>query len=146
MWKGFTVFAGFSDKQKGNKLKEESSARLHVLQLDVSSESDVQNVYQYVNKNLPSNAPGMNKIYEFFVLLPLQKKNFQVGTLLLFEFQYWYLSVCRLMGIGEQYDMGSPWRIRMAAHVRVQKIDRRKFNERHSIHSSFLTIDSKMPR
>ncbi|KAK7605255.1 hypothetical protein V9T40_007113 [Parthenolecanium corni] len=56
---GFTIFAGFTDKQKGTKLKEESSARLHILQLDVTSEKDIREAFIYVHKNLPANAPGL---------------------------------------------------------------------------------------
>lgn len=52
------MFAGYADINKGWKLKEESSARLHVLQLDVTSEKDIHDVYTYINKNLPSGAAG----------------------------------------------------------------------------------------
>lgn len=58
LFQGFTIFAGFSDKQNGAKLKEESSARLHVIQLDVTSEKDIKEAFIYIHKNLPANAPG----------------------------------------------------------------------------------------
>ena len=60
--KGFTVFAGFSTKVESEeamqKLKQEASGRLHILQLDVTSEHDIHSTFLYVNENLPDGAPG----------------------------------------------------------------------------------------
>lgn len=42
------------------KLKQEASGRLHVLQLDVTSEHDIHSTFLYVNENLPDGAPGYN--------------------------------------------------------------------------------------
>ncbi|XP_076620232.1 D-beta-hydroxybutyrate dehydrogenase, mitochondrial isoform X3 [Colletes latitarsis] len=60
---GFTVFAGFSTKEENEdvmqKLKQEASGRLHVLQLDVTSEHDIHSTFLYVNENLPDGAPGL---------------------------------------------------------------------------------------
>ena len=60
--KGFTVFAGFTSKAENEeameKLKQEASGRLHVLQLDVTSEHDIHSTFLYVNENLPDGAPG----------------------------------------------------------------------------------------
>ncbi|XP_051166037.1 D-beta-hydroxybutyrate dehydrogenase, mitochondrial [Leptopilina boulardi] len=60
---GFTVFAGFSNKaeneEAAQKLKEESSGRLHILQLDVTSEHDIHSTFLYVNENLPDGSPGL---------------------------------------------------------------------------------------
>lgn len=59
---GFTVFAGFQNVE-GNadaeELKEECSARLHVLQLDVSSETQVLAASLYAVEHLPDGAPGL---------------------------------------------------------------------------------------
>ncbi|XP_076676233.1 D-beta-hydroxybutyrate dehydrogenase, mitochondrial isoform X2 [Andrena cerasifolii] len=61
--KGFTVFAGFTSKAENEeamqKLKQEASGRLHVLQLDVTSEHDIHSTFLYVNENLPDGAPGL---------------------------------------------------------------------------------------
>ncbi|KAL0106292.1 hypothetical protein PUN28_016186 [Cardiocondyla obscurior] len=60
---GFTVFAGFSNKTENEdimqKLKEHASGRLHVLQLDITSERDIHSTFLYVNENLPDGAPGL---------------------------------------------------------------------------------------
>ncbi|KAG7198205.1 hypothetical protein KM043_005614 [Ampulex compressa] len=60
---GFTVFAGFSSKTENEeamqKLRKQSSGRLHVLQLDVTSERDIHSTFLYVNENLPDGAPGL---------------------------------------------------------------------------------------
>ncbi|XP_034937166.1 D-beta-hydroxybutyrate dehydrogenase, mitochondrial [Chelonus insularis] len=60
---GFTVFAGFQDKleneDKVEKLKKEASGRLHILQLDITSERDIHSTFLYVNENLPDGAPGL---------------------------------------------------------------------------------------
>ncbi|XP_065225901.1 D-beta-hydroxybutyrate dehydrogenase, mitochondrial [Planococcus citri] len=56
---GFTVYAGFAEKNKAAKLKEESSARLHILQLNVTSDSDIKAAYDYVHKTLPSGVSGL---------------------------------------------------------------------------------------
>lgn len=59
---GFTVFAGFQSAT-GNpiahELKEESSGRLHVLQLDVSSETQILAASLYAVEHLPDGAPGL---------------------------------------------------------------------------------------
>lgn len=60
--KGFTVFAGFNNKNENEameKLKQEASGRLHVLQLDITSEHDIHSTFLYVNENLPDGAPGL---------------------------------------------------------------------------------------
>ncbi|XP_015126738.1 D-beta-hydroxybutyrate dehydrogenase, mitochondrial [Diachasma alloeum] len=60
---GFTVFAGFQNasenEEKVQSLKEAGSGRLHVLQLDVTSELDIHSTFLYVNENLPDGAPGL---------------------------------------------------------------------------------------
>ncbi|XP_071440381.1 D-beta-hydroxybutyrate dehydrogenase, mitochondrial-like [Hetaerina americana] len=64
---GFTVFAGFedtgtersSDCTTTSALKEQSSGRVHILQLDVSSEEQIQKVKEYVQDNLPRGASGI---------------------------------------------------------------------------------------
>ncbi|XP_063243436.1 D-beta-hydroxybutyrate dehydrogenase, mitochondrial [Bacillus rossius redtenbacheri] len=57
---GFTVFAGFAALgDRSRRLKEAASGRLHVLQLDVSRESDVQAALQYVLAHLPPGAAGL---------------------------------------------------------------------------------------
>lgn len=66
--KGFTVFAGFNTKVENKeimqKLRQEASGRLHILQLDVTSEHDIHSTFLYVNENLPDGAPGL-KLYFF---------------------------------------------------------------------------------
>jgi len=56
------VFAGFEDKDTGStsakKLKEESSGRLHLLQLDVTSEKQILAAADYVKENLPHGTSG----------------------------------------------------------------------------------------
>ncbi|XP_066999152.2 D-beta-hydroxybutyrate dehydrogenase, mitochondrial [Anabrus simplex] len=58
---GFTVYAGFlnKDSDDAKKLKEESSGRLHLLQLDVTSEKEIQAAAEYVKQNLPPGATGL---------------------------------------------------------------------------------------
>ncbi|XP_018322269.1 D-beta-hydroxybutyrate dehydrogenase, mitochondrial [Agrilus planipennis] len=59
---GFTVFAGFqnaADNPLAQELKEESSGRLHVLQLDVSSETQILAASLYAVEHLPDGAPGL---------------------------------------------------------------------------------------
>ncbi|KAI4457836.1 short-chain dehydrogenase/reductase family 9c [Holotrichia oblita] len=59
---GFTVFAGFQsidDNPYADDLKEESSGRLHVLQLDVSSETQVLAASLYIVEHLPDDASGL---------------------------------------------------------------------------------------
>lgn len=62
-FQGFTVFAGFTNKAENEeimqKLKDDASGRLHVLQLDVTSERDIHSCFLYVNENLPDGAPGL---------------------------------------------------------------------------------------
>ncbi|KAG8315605.1 (2R,3R)-2,3-butanediol dehydrogenase [Homalodisca vitripennis] len=51
---GFTVLAGFQgNDEKACKLKEESSGRLHVLQLDTTSETQILQALQYVKDHIP---------------------------------------------------------------------------------------------
>ncbi|RZF32645.1 hypothetical protein LSTR_LSTR004073 [Laodelphax striatellus] len=57
---GFTIFAGFqSNENLASKLKDESSGRLHVLKLDITSESDLQDALSYVKEHLPDKSPGL---------------------------------------------------------------------------------------
>lgn len=59
---GFTVFAGFqntSDSPGAEELKEICSGRLHVLQLDVSSETQILAASLYAVEHLPDGAPGL---------------------------------------------------------------------------------------
>jgi len=59
---GFTVFAGFHnavDNPVADELKEESSGRLHVLQLDVSSETQILASSLYVTAHLSDAADGL---------------------------------------------------------------------------------------
>ncbi|XP_054272969.1 D-beta-hydroxybutyrate dehydrogenase, mitochondrial [Macrosteles quadrilineatus] len=51
---GFTVIAGFPVKdEKSAKLKEESSGRLHIIQLDPTSESQILQAVLYVKNHIP---------------------------------------------------------------------------------------------
>ncbi|XP_061173524.1 D-beta-hydroxybutyrate dehydrogenase, mitochondrial-like [Saccostrea echinata] len=54
---GFIVYAGVLSKDGtgAKKLKSKSSKRLHVLQLDVTSEKDIKEVVTYINANTKSN-------------------------------------------------------------------------------------------
>lgn len=56
------MFAGFQNAA-GNpiahELKEESSGRLHVLQLDVASETQILAASLYAVEHLPDGAPGL---------------------------------------------------------------------------------------
>ncbi|XP_060523898.1 D-beta-hydroxybutyrate dehydrogenase, mitochondrial [Cylas formicarius] len=59
---GFTVFAGFqnaADSTMSGELKEVCSGRLHVLQLDVTSERDILAASLSIVENLPDGAPGL---------------------------------------------------------------------------------------
>jgi 3-hydroxybutyrate dehydrogenase len=59
---GFTVFAGFqnaADNPIAEELKEECSGRVHVLQLDVSSETQILAASLYAVEHLPDGAPGL---------------------------------------------------------------------------------------
>ncbi|XP_046399049.1 D-beta-hydroxybutyrate dehydrogenase, mitochondrial-like [Ischnura elegans] len=66
---GFTVFAAFEDTggEKSSSelttttsaLKEQSSGRVHVVQLDVSSEEQIHKVKEYIQENLPRGATGV---------------------------------------------------------------------------------------
>lgn len=58
---GFTVFAGFqrAETPAGDQLKLDCSGRLHVLQLDVSSETQVLAASLYVVEHLPQGAQGL---------------------------------------------------------------------------------------
>jgi hypothetical protein len=66
------VFAVFQDKDKGSKsakkLKEESSGRLHLLQLDVTSEKQILAAAAYVKENLPHGTSGKIGRTKFFFL------------------------------------------------------------------------------
>lgn len=51
---GFTVIASFEGKNdKALKLKEESSGRLHTIQLDISSETQILEAVRYVKEHIP---------------------------------------------------------------------------------------------
>lgn len=56
------MFAGFQDKDRGSesakKLKKDSSGRLHILQLDVTSEKQILAAAAYVKENLPHGTSG----------------------------------------------------------------------------------------
>ncbi|KAJ8984264.1 hypothetical protein NQ317_007497, partial [Molorchus minor] len=59
---GFTVFAGFQNvagNPAAEELKEVCSGRLHVLQLDVSSETQILAASLYAVEHLPDGAPGL---------------------------------------------------------------------------------------
>ncbi|KAK7863997.1 hypothetical protein R5R35_000104 [Gryllus longicercus] len=59
---GFTVYACFTETQgneEARKLKEESSGRLHIVQLDVASEEQILAAADYVKNNLPQGAIGL---------------------------------------------------------------------------------------
>lgn len=59
---GFTVFAGFQDSEHplAEELKEECSARMHVLQLDVTCETDILAASLYACEHLPDyTTPGL---------------------------------------------------------------------------------------
>ncbi|XP_056647611.1 D-beta-hydroxybutyrate dehydrogenase, mitochondrial [Diorhabda carinulata] len=59
---GFTVFAGFqnaSTSSAAEELKEVCSGRLHVLQLDVASETQILAASLYAVEHLPDGAPGL---------------------------------------------------------------------------------------
>lgn len=59
---GFTVFAGFQDIETdlANELKEVCSARTHILQLDVTSETDVLAASLYAVDHFPDyTTPGL---------------------------------------------------------------------------------------
>lgn len=57
------MFAGFQNasenEDKVESLRETGSGRLHVLQLDVTSQLDIHSTFLYVNENLPDGAPGI---------------------------------------------------------------------------------------
>lgn len=65
------MFAGFQDKDKGSKsarkLKDESSGRLHTLQLDVTSEKDILEAAAYVKENLPHGTSGKMERMKLFL-------------------------------------------------------------------------------
>ncbi|XP_049845791.1 D-beta-hydroxybutyrate dehydrogenase, mitochondrial-like [Schistocerca gregaria] len=58
---GFTIFAGFTNANDsvGQKLREEASGRLHLLQLDVTSEADIRAAVALVRQKLPSPSAGV---------------------------------------------------------------------------------------
>lgn len=54
IFQGFTVIAGFTNiDDKSSKLKEESSGRLHVIQLDTTSETQIVEAVKYVKEQFP---------------------------------------------------------------------------------------------
>jgi hypothetical protein len=65
------VFAGFQDKDRGSesakKLKEDSSGRLHILQLDVTSEKQILEAAAYVKDNLPHGTSGKVERVKLFL-------------------------------------------------------------------------------
>lgn len=53
------MFAGFQGNEDlSSKLKDESSGRLHVLKLDITSETDLQRTASYIKDHLPRGANG----------------------------------------------------------------------------------------
>ncbi|CAB3377377.1 Hypothetical predicted protein [Cloeon dipterum] len=58
---GFTVYAGCLrvESETAAKLKSESSGRLHLIKLDVTSESDIKAAVNYIKKNLPHSQAGI---------------------------------------------------------------------------------------
>lgn len=54
------MFAGFRNKtnEEAEKLKQSSSARLQLVQLDVVSEAQVRAAAVFVRENLPAGTPG----------------------------------------------------------------------------------------
>ncbi|CAH1969484.1 unnamed protein product, partial [Acanthoscelides obtectus] len=58
---GFTVFAGFQNDNcsAADELKETCSGRVHIVQLDVSSERDVLAASLYAVEHLPDGAAGL---------------------------------------------------------------------------------------
>lgn len=60
MSQGFIVFAGFLNKnsEEAEKLKQSSSARLQLLDIDVRSQTKVNGAVEFVKANLPADTPG----------------------------------------------------------------------------------------
>ncbi|XP_072178602.1 D-beta-hydroxybutyrate dehydrogenase, mitochondrial-like [Diadema setosum] len=58
---GMVVFAGvlYPEKEGAAKLRKEGSQRLHVIPMDVTKDSDVQEAVEYVKKNLPDPKKGL---------------------------------------------------------------------------------------
>lgn len=59
---GFTVFAGFSkkhDNEDADLLKDEGTGRMKILQLDVTSETQILEASLYVTEHLPDGADGL---------------------------------------------------------------------------------------
>jgi NAD(P)-dependent dehydrogenase (short-subunit alcohol dehydrogenase family) len=59
---GFTVFAGFkeiADNADAELLKDDCSARLKLVQIDVTSEKQMLEASLFINENLPENASGL---------------------------------------------------------------------------------------
>lgn len=54
------MFAGMAVTacKEAERLKEQCSGRLHVVQLDVTKEEDIQAAREYVTQNLPQGADG----------------------------------------------------------------------------------------
>lgn len=59
---GLHVFAGclFPEKEGAQLLKKSCSERLHVLQLDVTSDESVENAVKYVKDNIGGNSKYLN--------------------------------------------------------------------------------------
>ncbi len=59
---GFTVFAGFrdlADNTDAEILKDDCSARLKVVQIDITSEKQMLEASLFINENLPENSSGL---------------------------------------------------------------------------------------
>lgn len=53
------MFAGFARKnEESNNLKELCSGRVHIVELDVTSDRSVKATVEYVKSNLPEGATG----------------------------------------------------------------------------------------
>lgn len=82
---GFTVFAGFQNIDENpyaSDLKEESSGRLHILQLDVSSETQILAASLYIVEHLPDDASGLWAVIHaanYFALGEIEWIPYEVG-------------------------------------------------------------------
>ncbi|XP_059472442.1 D-beta-hydroxybutyrate dehydrogenase, mitochondrial-like isoform X2 [Neocloeon triangulifer] len=58
---GFTVYAGCLriESEIATKIKSGSSGRLHLISLDVTSESEISSAINYIKKNLPHSQAGI---------------------------------------------------------------------------------------
>ena len=59
------MFAGClrADSETAVRLKNESSGRMHVIPLDVTSEADVRAAVHYVNDHLPHSQAGIWNLF-----------------------------------------------------------------------------------